>query len=215
MPPKSRFRPDGIMPAGQDEVEADVTHLDWWDIPPPAHMIRAKRAGHLVRIPKPVILIDSHESRGGYSFDRFPRWIAGTERRRLTDGDYSIKGLERIITVERKAPADAISSVMPPARVTFLKRCARLAQFPRKAIVIEATYGVMRSSYEEYTESHAHPNAVVGSYLAIQERWGIPVHFIDHHELAEEFVAHLLTKFYVRQWLRSHDLGDHFQDGDI
>jgi len=34
-------------------------------------------------------------------------------------------------------------------------------------------------------------------------------------ELAEEYVAHFLTKFYVRHWLRRAGLGDHFQDGDI
>ena len=38
---------------------------------------------------------------------------------------------------------------------------------------------------------------------------------IDCRELAEEFVAHFLTKFYVRHWLRCAGLGDHFVDGDI
>lgn len=189
--------------------------LDWCDIPPPKDIIRARRRGHLVRIPKPVIVIDSGESRCGYTFERFARWIAGTARRRLKDGDYSIAGLEGIVTVERKSPADAAGSVMPPLRAPFLRRCERMARYKRKAIVIEASYAAMRSSYEAFTESRAHPNAVVGSYLAIQERWGIPVHFIDCPELAEEFVAHLLTKFYVRYWLRKAGMGDHFQDGDI
>lgn len=188
---------------------------DWRDIPPPKDIIRAKRDGHLVRIPKPVIVIDSGESRGGYTFERFARWIAGTEQRRLKDGDYSIAGLERMVTVERKSLADAVGSVMPPTRARFLERCRRMARYGRKAIVIEASYAAMRSSCEGFTESRAHPNAVVGSYLAIQERWGIPVHFIDGPELAEEFVAHLLTKFYVREWLTNAGMGDHFQDGDI
>jgi len=195
--------------------DVDPVHLDWSDIPPPRDIIRARRDGHLVRIPKPVVVIDSGESRCGYTFERFSRWIAGTERRRLKDGDYSIKGLERVVTIERKSPADAVSSVMPPLRATFLERCRRMARYTRHAIVIEASYAAMRSSYEAFTESQAHPNAVVGSYLAIQERWGIPVHFVDNPELAEEFVAHLLTKFYVRHWLQTAGLGDHFQDGDI
>lgn len=108
-----------------------------------------------------------------------------------------------------------ITGGLPPLRATFLERCQRMARYTRNAIVVEASYAAMRSSYEAFTESQAHPNAVVGSYLAIQERWGIPVHFIDNPELAEEFVAHLLTKFYVRQWLTTAGLGDHFQDGDI
>ena len=190
-------------------------HLDWSEIPPPRDIIRARRDGHLVRIPKPVLIIDSGESRGGYTFSGFSRWIAGTERRRLKDGDYSVKGLERAITIERNSPGDAACSVMPPLRAPFLDRCQRIARYPRKAIVIEASYADMRSSYEAFTESQAHPNAVVGTCLAIQERWGIPVHFIDGAELAEEFVAHLLTKFYVRHWLKAAGQGDHFQDGDI
>jgi ERCC4-type nuclease len=203
------------MMAAEDDDDLDPTHLDWWEIPPPKEIIRARRGGHSVRIPKPVIIIDSNESRCGYRFERFSRWIAGTEQRRLMGGDYSILGLERLVAIERKAPADAVTSVMPPARSVFLERCSRLAKYQRKAIVIEASYAAMRSSYEEFTESRAHPNAVVGSYLAIQERWGIPVHFVDGPELAEEFVAHLLTKFYVRRWLKKAGLGDHFQDGDV
>jgi hypothetical protein len=39
--------------------------------------------------------------------------------------------------------------------------------------------------------------------------------FIDGPELAEEFVAHLLTKFYVQHWLRKAGMGDQFQEGDI
>jgi hypothetical protein len=201
----------------EDDVDDDLepAHLDWRDIPPPRDLVRARREGHVVRIPKPTIVIDSGESRCGYRFERFARWIAGTEQRRLEVGDYSIRGLERSIAIERKAPGDAVSSVMPPLRAPFLERCARMAKYRRKAIVIEASYAVMRSSYEEFTESVAHPNAVVGSYLAIQERWGMPVYFIDTPELAEECVAHMLTKFYVRHWLRKAGLGDHFQDGDI
>jgi DNA excision repair protein ERCC-4 len=202
-------------PAADVCDDLDPVHLGWSEIPPPRDIIRARRDGHLVRIPKPMLVIDSGESRGGYTFDRFSRWISGTEQRRLKDGDYSVKGLERVITIERKSPGDAACSVMPPLRAPFLDRCQRMARYPRKGIVIEASYADMRSSYEAFTESQAHPNAVVGSYLAIQERWGIPIHFIDGAELAEEFVAHLLTKFYVSHWLKSAGLGNHFQDGDI
>jgi ERCC4-type nuclease len=205
----------GATPAEPHADRPERPHRHWTEIPPPASIVRGKRAGHLVKIPKPVLVIDSREGTGGYTFERFARWIAGTKRRALANGDYSVAGLERVVTIERKSPADAVSSVMPPLRAGFLARCERMARYRRRAIVIEASYAAMRSSYEWFTESQAHPNAVVGSYLAIQERWGIPVHFVDGPVLAEELVAHLLTKFYVRRWLREAGLGDHFQDGDI
>lgn len=211
--PSSAPSPDADEALSEDDCT--LPHMNWREIPPPTSIIRGKRDGHLVKIPKPVVVIDANESRGGYTFSRFSKWIAGTEQRRLANGDYSISGLEQFLTVERKSAADAVNSVMPPVRATFLERCERMSQYERRAIVIEGSYGTMRSSYEAFTESSAHPNAVIGSYLAIQERWNIPVHFIDGHELAEEFVLHLLTKFYVRRWLVTAGLGDHFQDGDI
>lgn len=195
--------------------EAPDRTVDWTDIPPPASIVRAKRAGHLVKIPKPTLVIDSGESRGGYTFERFDRWLAGTEQRRLVHGDYSIAGLEDQVTVERKSPLDAVRSVMPPTRARFLGRCERMAGLQRKAIVIETSLSELRSRGDLYDGLKAHPNAVVGTYLAIQERWGIHVCFADEHDLAEEYVAHFLTKFYVRHWLIEAGLGDHFQDGDV
>lgn len=122
-------------PVDDNGDDLDPTHLDWRDIPPPNDIVRARRGGHLVRIPKPVV-------------------------------------------------------------------------------VIEASCAEMRSSYEAFTKARAHPIAVVGSYLALQERWGRPIHLIDCPEFAEELVAHLLTKFYVRHWLQKAGMGHHFQDGD-
>jgi ERCC4-type nuclease len=188
--------------------------LSWEDIPPSRSIIRAKWDGHLLKIPKPVLVVDTRETKG-YRFERFARWISGVKRQRLDVGDYSVDGMTRLIRIERKSVADAVGSIMPPSREVFLERCARMAGYSRRAIVVEGTYGTMRSSYEAFTDSQAHPNAVVGSYLAIQERWGISVHFVDGFALAEEFVAHLLTKFYVRRWLMREGHGDRYQDGDI
>jgi len=100
-----------------------------------------------------------------YTFGAFSGWIAGTEQRRVRHGDFSTKGLERFITIARKSPADAACSVMPPLRALLLDRCERMSGYRGKAIVVEASYAAMRSNYEAFTESQAHPNAVVGSYV--------------------------------------------------
>ena len=49
--------------------------------------------------------------------------------------------------------------------------------------------------------SQAHANAVLGSLLAAQERWDIPVCFLDNFLLAEEFVASMLSKYHAYRWL--------------
>jgi ERCC4-type nuclease len=78
--------------------------------------------------------------------------------------------------------------------------------------VVEASLAQVKSSYPE---SMAHPNAVVGSLIAIQERWDIQVIWCDTPELAEETVAHILSKHYTLQWLKDNRLPRHFVDGDI
>jgi hypothetical protein len=60
--------------------------------------------------------------------------------------------------------------------------------------VIEGTLRAIKTPYED---SQAHPNAVLGSLLAAQERWEIPVYFLDDFILAEEFVASMLSKYHA------------------
>jgi len=180
---------------------------------PPART-RVIRHGHSVKVPKPILVIDSRE-REAYQFERFSRWIAGTTTKALPVGDYSVEGLEQEIAIERKSFADTINSVMPPVRERFLKTCEKLACLRRKAIVIEASLTELKSGPYTVVESEAHPNAVVGSYLAIQERWEIPVIFADSPPVAEEWVAHVLTKYHLLRWLEDHGYGRRFVDGDI
>jgi len=45
------------VPAEDAFDDLDPVHLDWSDIPPPRDIIRARRDGHLVRIPKPVLVL--------------------------------------------------------------------------------------------------------------------------------------------------------------
>jgi hypothetical protein len=78
--------------------------------------------------------------------------------------------------------------------------------------VIEASLSETKSFY---MESAAHPNAVVGTLIALQERWDIQVVWCDSADLAEEMVAHILSKHYTLQWLEDNNLPRHFVDGDI
>lgn len=183
-------------------------------VQPPAQPTRATRGSHTVKVPKPTLAIDSRETQG-YRFERFSKWIAGTVTNALEVGDYSIEGMESEIAIERKSFTDAIASVMPPVRERFLMSCERLSRLRRKAIVIEASLSQLKSDYRDISESQAHPNAIVGSYLALQERWNIPVIFGDSFELAEEWVAHVLTKYHTLRWLEENGHGAWFMDGDI
>ncbi len=68
----------------------------------------------------------------------------------------------------------------------------------KKALVREGSLTFLKTPYED---SQTHPNAVLGSLLATQGRWKIPVYFLDDFLLAEEFAARMLSKYHARRWL--------------
>ncbi len=93
--------------------------------------------------------------------------------------------MEEEVAVERKTIQDLVNSIIQD-REDFIEKCERLSEFRKKCLVIEGSLGSLKTPYED---SRAHPNAVLGSLLAAQERWNIPVYFLDDFLLAEEFVA--------------------------
>lgn len=196
----------------EEKEEQDLQVPDVDPVPPPQRLVRVIHAGHTVRVPKPVLVVDTREQDGfGYTFERFDKWFADVERAKLRAGDYSVKGLEHCLAVERKSLADLVNSVIS-GRTRFLAQCKGLAALERKAIVVEASLAQVKSFYPE---SQAHPNAVVGTLMALQERWDIQVIWCDSPELAEETVAHILSKYYTLQWLKDNKLPRHFVDGDV
>jgi DNA excision repair protein ERCC-4 len=195
-----------------EEKEFNYQLPDVDPVPPPKQPVRVIHNGHTVKVPKPVVVVDTREQKGfAYSFERFSKWFDGVERAALSVGDYSIKGLEGHLAIERKSLADLVNSVIQN-RKGFLSQCKRLAALERKAIIIEASLAQVKSFYPE---SQAHPNAVVGSLLAAQERWGIQILWCDNCELAEETVAHILSKYYTLYWLKKNRRRQCFVYGDI
>ncbi len=165
-------------------------------VPPPQSPLKVRQRGKAVHIPKPTAVIDSQEHMG-YKFERFSNWFAGTIHKRLRIGDYTILGMEDEVVVERKTLPDLVRSIIQE-RKDFIKKCEGLSVFEKKCIVIEGSTTSLKTPYED---SQTHPNAVFGSLLAAQERWDIPVYFLDNFLLAEEFVASMLSKYHAYQWL--------------
>lgn len=177
---------------------------------PPKRPLKVKQDGKSISIPKPTVIIDSAEHMG-YTFGRFTNWFAGTIKKRLAVGDYTLLEMEKEIAVERKTLPDLVSSIIT-RRGDFISKCERLSSFKKKCFVIEGTLGSIKTPYQE---SEAHPNAVLGSIIAAQERWGIPVHFLDNFLLAEEFVASMLSKYHAYRWLEENGYKRCLIEGDI
>lgn len=81
-------------------------------------------------------------------------------------------GMKGLLALERKNLGDLIVTLMH-SRQRFIRECDRLAEFPYRAILIEASYEEINSPYHEYTETH--PNGISGSLDAIETKYSIPI----------------------------------------
>ena len=199
----------GTFSIDTDDID-DEEDFDLTPVPAPKGPLRIVQNGKSVKVPKPTVIIDSAEHMG-YTFYRFTNWIKGTIRKRLKNGDYSIEGMEDEISIERKTLPDFVSSIISK-RKDFIGKMERLSKLEKKCVVVEASFSEVKSYY---SESHAHPNAVVGSLIAAQEKWSIPFYFLDNFTLAEEFVASMLSKYHALCWLEKNGFKKCFIEGDI
>ena len=97
----------------------------------------------------------------------------------LSTGDYSVRGLESIVAVERKSLPDLLGCI-GQHRERFDREVQRLLAYPVRAIVVEASWVALEAG--EW-RSQVTPAAAVGSVLG----WiaaGVPVLLAGDHERA-------------------------------
>jgi ERCC4-type nuclease len=188
-------------------------------VAPSSSRLRVMRdGGNIIRsagIPKPVVLVDTREKEPFPLYANHPNWIGGEHRVALKAGDYSIEGMEGIPCLERKSLADLVACTIT-YRKRFLAACNRLARFPWKAIIVEATLEDIKGGFEQFDiPSGIHPNAVCGFLDAIEAKFGIPVIYASTvRELATERAASWLSKLFTYWWLEQHGYGRVLIDSD-
>lgn len=199
-----------------NEDELDESKQRPNPVAPPSGRLIVKRGGHSItrQIPKPVVLIDTRE-RSPFNFSRFPNWIAGESRQKLDAGDYSILGMENVLSLERKSLSDLITTLIQQ-RSRFFKMCEKLAQYRWRALIVEASYEDIKSPYDEECNTMAHPNAVSGTLDALEARFGIPVIYTSQYRpLAEEKAASWLSKHFTYWYLEENGFCRVLQEGDL
>lgn len=185
-------------------------------LPPTTSRLLVKRAGKSVtaKVPRPVVLIDTREQ-NPFSFSRFRNWIGDERVATLATGDYSVEGMEHLLSLERKSLSDLISTLMHN-RQRFWRECERLQQFAHRAILVEASYSDIKSPYTHLGHTTAHPNGVSGTLDALEAKFGIQVIYTSQvRELAEEKAASWLSKHFTYHWLEVNGMGRVLQDDDI
>lgn len=185
-------------------------------VPPTANRLLVKRDGKAItsKVPKPIVLVDTREQ-DPFSFARFKNWIADERVATLQTGDYTVEGLETVVTLERKNLTDLISTLMHN-RARFWRECERMQAFKHRAILVEASYSDVKSPYTHLGFTAAHPNGVAGTLDALEAKFGIQVIYTSQiRDLAEEKAASWLSKHFTYHWLESNGLGRILQDDDI
>ena len=178
-----------------------------------------KREGHSILrsagIPKPVALVDTREQQPFELCLSHPNWIGGERRAMLKTGDYTVEGMESLLTLERKNLADLVACTVT-YRKRFLANCERLAKFRWRAILVEASFEDIKSGWGEFgIPSGVHPNAVCGTLDAIEAKLGIPIIYTStHRELATERAASWLSKHFTYWWLEKNGFGRVLIDSD-
>lgn len=176
----------------------------------PALPVVAQRGGTELRVPRPVVIVDSREQ-NPFSFSRFHGWFGGVERRPLQLGDYSVSGLEQVCTVERKDLPDLVHSLTVERRA-FVSRLQQMSRYPQRLLVITAALSQVKSPY---AYSQASPNKITQSLIAALAGLGVPFLCVETHELGEEIVASYLYQTFLYNWLETHDHGRCLVDNDL
>ena len=134
-------------------------------------------------------LIDTREQR--------PLTLPGlrTEPATLPTGDYSVKGLESHIAIERKSLPDLLMCV-GRERLRFDKEIQRLLGYRVRALVVEATWqDVEAARWRSRLNSRQ-----VGSSLVSWVCRGIPVLMVGDHARAGRIVSSLLRRAAIHRW---------------
>ena len=142
-----------------------------------------------------VAIVDTREQR---PLDLAPlRTEAGT----LATGDYSVRGLEHVVSIERKSLNDLLGCV-GQHRDRFDREVQRLLAYPSRALVVESTWSELEAG--EW-RSKITPATAIGSCLG----WvaaGLPILMAGDHARAGRYVSRLLYTTARRRWRESRRL---------
>lgn len=134
-----------------------------------------------------TIIIDSREQTP-WDFTNGPECERGT----LSTGDYSIKGLEDYIAIERKELEDFIACC-GRQRDRFKRELERLRGYWVKAVVIEGTmHQIAGAKYR----SRIDPACVIGAMASWTARYGIPFILAGDRMQAENFSLTMMKNFH-------------------
>ncbi len=138
--------------------------------------------GETMSAPSPVIIIDRQEKLP-YEFTNLP-----SEPGTLDTGDYSIKGLEHLVSVERKSLSDLLGCIGGD-RDRFKRELQRLRAYRFRLLVVEASAADLEAG--EW-RSKLKPAHVMGALAAWTGQYELPIWLAGSHDAGARFVERFL-----------------------
>lgn len=139
-----------------------------------------------------TIIIDSREPvHTRYPFTN----LYPTEIACLKTGDYSIKGYEDVITVERKTKSDAYQSFgHSKNRERFIKELERMTLLERACIIIECSFTefLIPPEFVQKINGKSMINSLISWYI----KYNVPFFFTENRRYSQAFVIRFFEKFW-------------------
>ena len=111
----------------------------------------------------------------------------------LASGDYSVKGLESQVSIERKSLIDAFGT-FGQGRDRFERELTRLSQLRFGAVVLEADWDTI--IFRPPARSKLKPKTVIRSMAAWAIRHGVHFYWMPNRAAAEKWTYILLERFW-------------------
>jgi len=139
----------------------------------------------------PMIIISAKNEQIGYDFKDYDCTV---EEGTLPTGDYTVKHLEKYITVERKEFSDMIGCITT-GRDRFKRELHRMQAYKGRAVIIE---GDMQEIVSGNYRSKVLPKSVLSSIAAWTTEFEVPFIFAGNRTNAERMTYLILMNFYNR-----------------
>lgn len=118
----------------------------------------------------------------------------------LDTGDYSLKGWENQIAIERKSLPDLLHS-LGQERERFFREIMRLKGFEYSALIIEAG---LNELYSGQWRCQITPQSVIGSLQSISIKYGVNVFWAENRTLSAQWVEGILYH-YLRSKMQEYE----------
>lgn len=157
-------------------------------------LVKVERTNYTFQFTFPsdfILVIDTREQSN--LFKRPPKGLV-VVRDTLSAGDYSIRGFESCIAVERKTVDDLWSSVTVHHE-RFKRELSNLMMYERKWLVIEG----LESEYlrPDLAGRDIHPNAVRQALASIEAKWGVPIKQFESRKSLERWMLDVFVKYFI------------------